>query len=378
MDSPRRRRFLQAGVGVSALALAGCSQLPSELTGDRQGEPPGETDTTTSSSTPVPEHASFSFDYSSGSLTIRLTSDGPIPASNLVIRSSEGTQVRWHELGSTAVPASESVMPGDTATIGSSVLNWPSEVSQTETIRAVFMSDGGSPTTLATFEPSAENTESAGDDTESSAEDTSGETPDWPVDISFETTGLGYSDEFVFASARGETQKIHKVDPNSETVVDSYDKPSAAGNISGVTVIDEYIWMVDWQNSGAYRIHKETGDTEYMFDVLDPSGIGYDAGSIWICEIAGNSVMEYDESGNRQSEFSISEQTFTPKGLGVYDGDIYVGDAAGNRSGSHIYTFSQSGELIEKIGTDDKNTGITGSPYGVIYPHIENTELQLL
>lgn len=367
MDSSRRRRFLQAGVSVSALVLAGCSQSPTELIDKRQGD----TNTTMSSSTPVPEQASFSFDYSSGSLTIRLTSEGPIPASNLVVRSSEGTQVRWHELGSTAVPASESVTSGDTATIGSSVLNWPSEVSQSETIRTVFMSDGGSPTTLATFEPSAE-------DTEASAEDTSGEAPDWPIDLSFETTGLGYSNEFVFASATGETQKIHKIDPISETVVGSYDKPNAAGNISGVTVIDEYIWMVDWQNSGAYKIHKETGDTEYMFDVLDPSGIGYDDGSIWICEIAGNSVIEYDEYGNRQSEFSISEHTFTPKGLGVYDGDIYVGDATGGRSGPHIYTFSQDGELIEKTETDDRNNGITGSPYGVIYPNIENTELFLL
>ncbi|WP_200531810.1 hypothetical protein [Halorubrum sp. LN27] len=240
------------------------------------------------------------------------------------------------------------------------------------------MTDGGSPTTLAIFDPSAEDAEPTEDDAESSAEDTSEGTPDWPIDISFQTTGLGYSDEFVFASERGDTQQIHKVDPSSETTVDSYDKPSAAGNISGVTVIDEYIWMVDWRNSGAYRIHKETADTEYMFDVTDPSGIGYGDGSIWICEIAGNSVMEYDEYGNRQSEFSISEHTFTPKGLGVYDGDIYVGDADGSRSGPHIYTFSQDGELIEKRRTDDRNTGITGSPYGVIYPHKENTELHLL
>lgn len=181
MDSSRRRRFLQTVAGVSTIGLAGCNFLSSEQPGENQEEPPEITDTPASTPTstpvPVPDDASFSFDYSGGSLTIRLTGGGPIPASNLVIRSSEGAQVRWHELGSTAVPASGSVTSGDTATIGSSVLNWPNAVEQSETIRVVFMTEGGSPTTLETFEPSAEETPTeteTPEDTETPTETPSG------------------------------------------------------------------------------------------------------------------------------------------------------------------------------------------------------------
>lgn len=194
MDSSRRRRFLQTVAGISTIGLAGCSLFSSEQPGENQEEPPEITDTPTSTPTstpvPVPDDASFSFDYSGGSLTIRLTSGGPIPASNLVIRSSGGTQVRWHELGSTAVPASGSVTSGDTATIGSSVLNWPNAVEQSDTIRVVFVTEGGSPTTLGMYEPSATETP-----TETS-DDTPTETPedtDERVALSFESGTVGSS-----------------------------------------------------------------------------------------------------------------------------------------------------------------------------------------
>jgi len=164
MDSSHRRRFLQTVAGVSTIGLAGCSLFSSEQPGENEEEPPEITDTPANTPTatptpaPVPDDASFEFDYSGGSLTIRFTGGGPIPASNLVVRSSDGTQVRWHELGSTAVPASGNVTSGDTATIDSSVLNWPNAVEQSETIRVVFVAEGGSPTTLGMFEPSAEET----------------------------------------------------------------------------------------------------------------------------------------------------------------------------------------------------------------------------
>lgn len=182
MDSTRRRTFLKTAISGTMLGVSGCLRF---IGGD-----------STSTPAPVPGDASFGFDYSDGSLTIRLTGGGPIPASNLVIRSSDGTQVHWHELGSTAVPASGSVTSGDTATIGSSVLNWPSAVERSETIRVVFMTEGGSPTTLSTFEPSAEET----------PRDT--ETP----------SGDLFSDEFNDNSYSGEWEFFQDNQPDDDTI----------------------------------------------------------------------------------------------------------------------------------------------------------------
>lgn len=142
-----RRELLSTGLVGTTVGFTGCL---------RMGE--GEGQTTTRTGLAEYDDVMFAFEYSDGSLTIRHTGGGSIPAGNLVIRSSEGTQVRWHELGSTAVPASGTVTARDEATIGASVLNWPTAVEQSETIRVVFVSEDGSPTTLATFEPTGTET----------------------------------------------------------------------------------------------------------------------------------------------------------------------------------------------------------------------------
>ena len=180
--SLRRRAFLGTTLSTTIVGVSGCLRLggadsntetatnaPTETPIDTPAETPTDTPTDTPSETPqsvqVPEDASFSFDYSGGSLTIRLMDGGPIPAANLVVQSSDGTEAHWHELGSTAVPASGSVTSGDTATIDSSVLNWSRSVEQSETVRLVFLLEEGSPTTLDMFAPSAEEPPTQSGDT---------------------------------------------------------------------------------------------------------------------------------------------------------------------------------------------------------------------
>ncbi|MFY4814562.1 LamG domain-containing protein [Haloarcula sp. AONF1] len=141
MDSARRRNFLRIVAGTGALGLAGCNTLNS---GDGNETP---------AANPVPDNADFEFDYAGGEVTVEYVGSDPIPADQLIVQSSDEEQVRWYELGSTSTSSDGDVTVGNTATIGSAVLNWPSEVEQSEIVRVVYMNSDGSPTTLARFEP---------------------------------------------------------------------------------------------------------------------------------------------------------------------------------------------------------------------------------
>lgn len=169
MDSSRRRHVLRLVAGVGTAGLAGCSTSPGELLGQSQDGSAEPADTATPTPVPVPQSADFEFEHTEGSLTIRHAGDDPIPAGRLVVRSSDGTRVRWNELGSTAVREDGTVSAGDTARIGSSVLNWPDSVGGSETVRVVFMTESGSPTTLAKYVPAQQSGEQSSEQPSGSA-----------------------------------------------------------------------------------------------------------------------------------------------------------------------------------------------------------------
>ena len=185
MDSLRRRQILQTVVGGSAIGFAGCGSVFNSR----------ESDTKTNTPISIPDEASFGFNYSAGSLKITHTGGDAIPAEHLFIRSSEGTKVRWPNLGSTAVSASDTVSSGDTAMLGASVLNWPNAVNHSERIHIVFQEGVESVTTLATFRPKETETPAPNNspfvddfDYKSDALSENG----WKVSNGFKTTSDGY------------------------------------------------------------------------------------------------------------------------------------------------------------------------------------------
>lgn len=138
MDAHGRRRFFKTVFGVGMAGLTGCLRATSPQS------------TTTTSTEPT--DATFEFDTAGTVLRIELTNGGPVPASALSIRSSDGTAVPWAQLGSTSVGESGTVTAGDTAVIGSSVLEWPTSLEASETIRVAYLTDDDVLTTLGRFE----------------------------------------------------------------------------------------------------------------------------------------------------------------------------------------------------------------------------------
>ena len=137
-----RRPLLRTAFGVGIAGLTGCLRATS---------PESAPETSV-----APVDAVFEFDNSRTVLRIELAAGGPIPASALSIRSSDGTAVPWPQLGSTAVASGGTVKPGDTAVIGASILGWPTTVRRGETIRVVHHTEEDVRVTLARFELSAD------------------------------------------------------------------------------------------------------------------------------------------------------------------------------------------------------------------------------
>lgn len=143
--TPSRRQFLKAGLAGTALGASGCLRLS-------QG---GEESTPDSTETPVDlTSAQFEFHYDPASDEVTITYNGGVnlTSRNLQIRHSDGKQVMWAALGSTAEATDEQLTTGATATIGPNIRNWNQPVGPTATIRLVYTGKDTS-TTLGRFTP---------------------------------------------------------------------------------------------------------------------------------------------------------------------------------------------------------------------------------
>lgn len=135
-----RRALLQTGAAGLFSFIAGCA-------GINQSEPT-ETDQPVSTG-----GADFEFRYEPNreSLLIRYTGGGSLPASNIRIRTSSGSTVRWHKLGTTSSSASQRLPQGATAVIGESVLNWGTAIKPGDTIYVVYTGEQGAAETINRF-----------------------------------------------------------------------------------------------------------------------------------------------------------------------------------------------------------------------------------
>ena len=96
----------------------------------------------------------FTFEYDHGNQALRITfKGGDQPAAGeLLVRSSDGTQARWNELGSTSVTESEDLSEGETGSIGGLVINWEDPVSVGERVKIIYRPTSNSPATIAEFD----------------------------------------------------------------------------------------------------------------------------------------------------------------------------------------------------------------------------------
>ena len=140
-ESTTRRHLLRGATGLGIVGLSGCLRMIGGSGDSNQ-----------------PRDASFRFTQSDEQLRIVYDGGGSLVAQQLEIRSNDGTVATWNELGSTGIQADTTLSSDATATVGPSVVNWDQPVTPETTIQVVYMVDGESPSTLATFEPSDTST----------------------------------------------------------------------------------------------------------------------------------------------------------------------------------------------------------------------------
>jgi hypothetical protein len=170
MKQSRRRDFLRAAVGSGVIVLSGCSALSGSGSDAVDPAVPENTDLGVQddgSEETEPDfgpvyRADFESESSDETITIEHVGGDPIPADQLLIRSSDA-EVRWHELGTTDLSAGGTITRGDTASIGPSVQNWPADIDQSKLIQVVFVNSEGLQILLATFETDERVGEPAGE-----------------------------------------------------------------------------------------------------------------------------------------------------------------------------------------------------------------------
>ncbi|WP_459191643.1 hypothetical protein [Halosimplex sp. J119] len=135
-----RRAFLAATAAGLGSGVAGCQTVFG-----------------TSESDFDPSTLSFGFAYetSSGGPAVRIehTGSGGVRAADLVVRTSDGDEALWSELGSTTEQADEQVTSGSTARIGPGVVNWPDAVPPSETVKVLYEPEEKSVTELGRYSP---------------------------------------------------------------------------------------------------------------------------------------------------------------------------------------------------------------------------------
>jgi|GEM_PF-2509575 len=137
-----RRELLAAGITGIGFGTAGCQTL--------MGSSEDERATDVSS-------VSFEFSYEGtvDAPTVRIEHDGGdgVVAGDLTVRTSDGDSALWSALGSTSERIDERVTEGSAARIGASVVNWPSAVAPTETVKLLYTPEENSVTELDRYRP---------------------------------------------------------------------------------------------------------------------------------------------------------------------------------------------------------------------------------
>ena len=181
--------------------------------------------------------------------------------------------------------------------------------------------------------------------------------------------GLATDGDFMYAIVdKGDgTDKIVKIDPESEEVVDTYDMPFDYG--SGLAIADGSLWVSSLQAGEVAEIDLEGSGTVQQFGVTgSPAGIAYLDGSLWVGDPGLDVVSEFSTNGEYRGDFNTEGYTKTVYSLAGDDGQLRLGDTDDSASPSGVKTVTTDGTLQDSRDSETTVDAVATSRFGLLTP----------
>ena len=193
---------------------------------------------------------------------------------------------------------------------------------------------------------------------------------EFPISVSQGVDGgLATDGEFVYAvvDTGDGTDRVVRIDPESEEVVASYDMPFDYG--SGLAVADGSLWVSSFQAGEVAEIDLDGSGTVSRFGVTgSPAGVAYANGSLWVGDPTADTVTEFSTDGEYRGQFGTGEYTDTVFSLAGDGGQLRIGDTNDSVSPSGVKTVTTDGTLQETRSTSTTVDAVSTSRFGLLGP----------
>ena len=192
----------------------------------------------------------------------------------------------------------------------------------------------------------------------------------FPIEVSQGVDGgLATDGEFVYAivDTGDGTDRIVRIDPESEDVVASYDMPFDYG--SGLAIADGSLWVSSFQAGEVAEIDLDGSGTVDRFGVTgSPAGVAYMNGSLWVGDPTADTVTEFSTDGEYRGQFGTVGYTDTVLSLAGDGGQLRLGDTNDSVSPSGVKTVTTDGILQESRNTATTVDAVATSRFGLLGP----------
>lgn len=137
-------------------------------------------------------------------------------------------------------------------------------------------------------------------------------------------TGIAWDGEHLWTSSFADCQ-IHKVDPASGSVVQTFDAPGSES--AGLAFDGTHLWNVDPGNQRIYKIDSTTGLSLGHLDTpsATPRGLDYDGTYLWYTDPDEQRVYQIDHVTGAAVD-SLHLPGTSPRGVACTDDAVYVAD----------------------------------------------------
>ena len=190
--------------------------------------------------------------------------------------------------------------------------------------------------------------------------------------------GLATDGEFVYAvvDTGDGTDRVVRIDPESEEVVASYDMPFDYG--SGLAVADGSLWVSSFQAGEVAEIDLDGSGTVSRFGVTgSPAGVAHANGSLWVGDPTADTVTEFSTDGEYRGQFGTGEYTDTVYSLAGDGGQLRIGDTNDSVSPSGVKTVATDGTLQDSRNSGTTVDAVATSRFGLLTP-TETGDVQVL
>ena len=193
---------------------------------------------------------------------------------------------------------------------------------------------------------------------------------EFPISVSQGVDGgLATDGEFVYAivDTGDGTDRVVRINPESEEVVASYDTPFDYG--SGLAVADGSLWVSSFQAGEVAEIDLDGSGTVSRFGVTgSPAGVAYANGSLWVGDPTADTVTEFSTDGEYRGQFGTGEYTDTVFSLAGDDGQLRLGDTNDSVSPSGVKTVTTDGTLQDSRNSGTTVDAVATSRFGLLTP----------